>query len=182
MMQRLVISVTLAALCAGCAGSGVEALLPDSARLPKHSVNHQLDGRQWRVGHQAANEQELLSEQVLKGESVKNWTELLTLLIVYEPDVDIQRLVKAMQGQLAAGSKDFRTAVIHSRRDDVMFEWSHKGSGRWPAQREIKRVMRGTDGIYVLSYSVKELSYSPKMYETWRKNIAGAKLGLRKRR
>ncbi len=45
-----------------------------------------------------------------------------------------------------------------------------------PAQREIRRIMKGSDGVYILSFSVKEKSFSQKYYDEWMRIIKSAKL------
>jgi hypothetical protein len=58
--------------------------------------------------------------------------------------------------------------------------WSHKGSGKWPAQREIVHFFRGKDAIYRLAYTVKEKAYNSFLYRLkytyWLKAIKQAKL------
>ena len=58
----------------------------------------------------------------------------------------------------------------------IIFTWSHKGSSGYPPQREIRKIMRGRDGIYSLSYAVKETAYSKVIYDEWLDIIHNSKL------
>lgn len=44
----------------------------------------------------------------------------------------------------------------------------------------IKRITAGSDGIYFLSYSVRESDYSQDTYDTWKRIIMDASLTVRK--
>ena len=177
MKQILTAMAIIAIACTGC----ITLPTPQSQlRLPTHFMEHQFDGREWKVGYQNGNQRDLISEFVLPGESVQNWTELLTAHVHFS-DKDLTTLLTVMRDQLSAGSKDFKFSILEDKPTSVAFEWSHKGSGQWPAQRECKRIMRGTDGLYTLSYAVKESSFSQVHYDKWKENIMKMQLGLMQR-
>jgi hypothetical protein len=171
-MKRVIIVVALAAMCFGC-----QTLPPQHShlRFPANYIEYQFDARKWKVGHQAGNQTEFISEWVLPGESVENWSELISTYIRYE-SVKIEQLVTSWQNLLGKDSIEFQTTILSKSPEVIVFEWSHKGNGKWPAQREIKSVMQGSDGVYTLSYTVKESSFSQQQYNKWRSSILEARL------
>ena len=74
------------------------------------------------------------------------------------------------------GSIDFKINSLVDTADEVVFEWSHKGSGKWPAQREVLHIIKGEDAIYRFAYTVKEASFDKKKYTFWMKSIRDTKL------
>jgi len=156
--------------------TGAKAKVSQKPRPAAHVIEHEFDGRDWTIGHEAGTQNELISEWVLPDESVHNWSELVTHQTGFRL-VDLPSYVQIIQQQLAQGSKDFRSSTLRETPDSIVFQWSHKGSGNWPAQRAICHVMRGSDGTYSLQYAVKEAAFSAGRYERWRQILLNSKLG-----
>ena len=172
-MKNLFAAVLLTVVAvSGC--SAPPAATP-AMLMPAHALVPELDGRGWKTGNAGRNQTEILLEWVLPGESVSDWTELLTWHTILRP-VDIGQLLASTQKSLEEGSTGFRTNVLAESPTSIVFEWSHQGAGDWPAQREVRRFVTGSDGLYTVAYSVKEASFSQERYDDWKTRILNATL------
>jgi hypothetical protein len=155
--------------------SSLRKLLPPDSRYPSYFLSFRDDGRNWIIGHQARDKTQIIKELILSGEEIENWSELVTLYIYFE-DVDLRQLEAVIEKDLNESSKDFVAIRVKDLPNDIMVEWSHNGNEQWPPQREIKRTIKTEDGIYRLSYTVKEASYDEEFYEQWKKIVFDASL------
>jgi len=147
-------------------------------RKPEQFVLFHRDSRNWAVAFRDQAADVIGIEWTVNQEPVTNWTELVTENVVFidTKKVSAQRYADYFVDQFPPTSIDFKVSSIVNTPDEVVFEWSHKGSGKWPAQREIVHVFRGKDAIYRLAYTVLETAYDENMYAVWLKNIADARL------
>lgn len=147
-------------------------------RKPEQFVLFHRDSRNWAVAFRDQAADVVGIEWTVNQESVTNWTELVTENVVFidTKKVSAQRYANYFVDQIKPTSIDFRVNPIVDTADEVVFEWSHKGSGKWPAQREIVHVFRGKDAIYRLAYTVLDTAYDESIYTAWLKNIKEARL------
>ena len=68
--------------------------------------------------------------------------------------------------------------VLSAETNKITIEWSHQGSDSEPAQHEVKSFVKGSDGLYIISYTVKQEAYKPEVYALWKEKISNAKLTL----
>jgi len=171
-------------------GYSASAQMPTAADFkPTHSIQYKFDARKWTTG--AKNEVFLgrIKQWVLPGESIDNWTEIVTEEAVNIPcsftysdkKFVLSEYVKHIQDKVGNGSDNFTTSILIETPDMIVFEWAHKGSGQWPAQREIRSVMVGRDGVvYHFAYNVKEASFSQTNYDNWKEIVLNAQLSNRR--
>jgi hypothetical protein len=149
---------------------------------PKQWFSFAFNGTKWKVASHQETKETITMEWTNSGEPVTNWSELVTAQILFTDtkQINAQRFSTFFINQIKTGSIDFKVKKLLDTPDAVVFEWSHKGSGKWPAQREIVHVFRGKDAIYRLAYTVKEKSYNSFLYRVkytyWLKTIKQAKL------
>ncbi len=150
---------------------------PDG-KSPEQFILFHRDSRDWAVAFRDQAADVIGIEWTVNKEPVTNWTELVTENVVFidTKKVSAQGYANYFVEQIKPTSIDFKVNAITDTPDDVVFEWSHKGSGKWPAQREIVHVFRGKDAIYRLAYTVVETAFDKKKYEVWLKNIEEARL------
>lgn len=97
------------------------------------------DSRQWRVGHQAANRQEEIREYVLNGQTVQDWSELVTSHY-FARDIAPRVLFEQFRRQISQGCPSLRVSMIEESSDTIIFEWQRDGCQGFPAQHEIRRI------------------------------------------
>jgi|GEM_PF-5704499 len=146
-------------------------------RKPQQFFSCKFDRSGWSVAHYNHSKDYLVFEWTNQ-EPVTNWTELITgnIYFIDTEKVSAQRYASYFVDQIRPGSINFKVNAVVDTPDDVVLEWSHKGSGKWPAQREIVHFFRGKDAIYRLAYTVVETAFDKKKYETWLKNVENARL------
>ena len=66
--------------------------------------------------------------------------------------------------------------IIYEDDETFFFAWKHDGCGGYPAQRELCKFMKGSDGCYRLAYAVEETSFSPERFQQWLDIIAASEL------
>ena len=147
------------------------------ARKPKQFFTFDFDRPGWKVAHVDQSGDSTLIEWT-NNEPVTNWTELVTgsFLFIDTTKVNAQRYANFYVEGIMPNSIDFKVNCLVDTPDNVVIEWSHKGSGKWPAQREVTHISRGKDAIYRLAYTVKETSFNKEKYDLWLKSIRDAKL------
>lgn len=148
-----------------------------TANKPKQFFSFNFDRLGWKAVHSDQVGDSLVIEWT-NDEPITNWTELVTgsILFIDTTKVNAQRYANFYVEGIMPNSIDFKVNCLVDTADDVVIEWSHKGSGKWPAQREITHAFRGKDAIYRLSYTVKETSFDKQKYDAWLTNIKAAKL------
>lgn len=150
-----------------------------AARVLDCTIDFTIEQRPWHLGFEQSNPQSTLHEYVLDGQTVHNWSELVTTIVYYENKnnpINIKQLVATKLFLTAQGSKNFKHKKLIDEPERIVFEWSHQGSDSWRAQRCIESVMHGPDGIYLVSYAVYETAYAWDRYLDWQKRISNAKL------
>lgn len=124
------------------------------------------DSRSWQLGHQNTDDMASLREYVLQGETVENWSELVSSLLL-TTDMAPRALVAVFNER---GSKDcpsYRSATLEESATDILFEWRHKGCRGYPAQHELKRITRVERGLLVLSYVMKTEQLPDEKRSAW---------------
>jgi len=117
------------------------------------------DGRKWAVGNSKQVGSEAVIEYVLPGETVTNWTELVTSQFVgnmdrFAPEQWLTMFTDSMAEKYAT----FKWERHLAKDGSVLFEWQHQGGSQWPAQHEVKRVVKQGGTVYILAY-VKKTSH-----------------------
>lgn len=174
-MKQITIAIIALALLIGCVGPPQRS----AQRIPLHLIKHEFDGREWKVGYQAGNSKEIISEWVVNNETVEDWNELLTTHFHYH-NMPIRRFSSLMQELLGNDCPTLEIQIISEEDSRILFEWLHNGCRGHDAQREIRKLLKGTDGVYMLAYAVKEKEYSEMIYQRWMKIIMEAELKILK--
>lgn len=113
------------------------------------------DERDWQVGYEASNEQQAIVEYVLKGETVHNWSELVTLQTYFglqkitTPEVFVMSMKKNMKPSL-------QWNIISKSDNDILYEWNVMNDPEMANQHEIARGILGKKAIYFIRYTTKK--------------------------
>lgn len=153
--------------------NSIHGLAKSKMLFPKHTFQFDLDGREWAKGFEHRTEAEFIREYVIKGQKIDDWSELITVWIILK-DVNPDAFINHINNEIGKTSIDYKSNISREGANDITLTWSHKGSGQWPAQREIKRAVKFDDGVYLLSYTVKENDYNKQTFEDWEKRISSA--------
>ncbi len=124
------------------------------------------DSRSWQLGHQDTNDMASLREYVLQGETVENWSELVTSFLI-STDMAPKALVATFKNQGSQDCPSYRSTTIEESATDVLFEWRHKGCRGYPAQHELKRITRFERGLLILAYVMKTEQLPDEKRSAW---------------
>lgn len=148
--------------------------IPLEAEL--NPIKLSFDGREWVLGYQNQEDQGIINEFVLKGESVENWSELMTVQSFWgdrykdvTPAIFYDKFVKLLKNQVPG----VQVKLIEQDPNSVIFEWWMQGND---PQHEWVRVLKDTNGYYVLHYATKKLDQVSKQGPIWTKLLKEARV------
>ncbi len=125
------------------------------------------DQRSWKLGYQNAANNQVIAEFVVDGQTVQNWTELVTAQLFLGLRSEPRYYVQYVKEKTAAACPDAQWNTIQESPYDVMYEWSVRNCSKAPDQSEIARVILGADGLHVLHYAIKAKEMSAENRQKW---------------
>jgi tetratricopeptide (TPR) repeat protein len=142
----------------------------------KEAVQLYFDNRDWEIGHQASDAQQLIVEYVFKGEAVHNWSELVTVqkFSGMQKKTTPEQFMKTAEILLKASSPQIAWNVLSKSDNDIMYEWEITNSP--DNEHEITRIISGKQGIYAVDYATKKIPISPDKRQEWIKLLNSATL------
>jgi hypothetical protein len=166
-VKRIFITLSVfAALAVSCMASHAE------------EVALSFDNRQWELGYHTVTDQQEIREFVLKGESVKKWTELVTVQAFpgLQLNVDPEDYMNGMAASLKKACPGAKVKLIRKGASDIVFEWEINSCSGQDNQYEIDRIIAGDRAMYVLHYAIKDLPISSGRRSEWIKILDQASL------
>jgi hypothetical protein len=131
-------------------------------------MNLYFDNRQWEIGWWNQKTRQPLFHYVLKGQTVNNWSELLTVQFYPKPAPDRINLKKlAYEQTMFLQRLGFQPhlQLIAESPNDILYEFQVEGAGSQNEQSLI-RIIRGEKGIYQVNYDSRP-TMSRKHRTTW---------------
>jgi hypothetical protein len=178
-MNRL--SKYVVALCAVIIGWGVTV---DRAWAQQELFMGGFDPKEWKVGHQAKDQNQIIIEFVRPEEKIDSWTELLTMQVLRKPGSPetIDVLVPKMHQEISKRCPAMTWNVINrqfasdTEEAGMLYEWTTKGCPPDADQHEIARVVYGKFNIFRLAYAAKTPALAAEKREKWIKELSTAKV------
>jgi hypothetical protein len=116
-------------------------------------------------------------EVVPRGQTVENWTELVTMQSSARKKHPAPRqAVDETKVKLAARCPGVVWNEIEAKRDDILYEWRITGCGTEPDQQEIARYLASKSTVFRIAYSVKGKQMSDADRQQWISRLRAAKL------
>ena len=136
------------------------------------------DGREWELGYNVENDKEGIQEYVLKGETVNNWSELVTVQAFFglQEKTTPEQFMDNMIKSLKEICPKLISSVIRKGDKDVMFDWEVKDCLGQDNQYEIDRIISGNRAIWHIHYATKKLPISPDKRNEWQGLLNSAEL------
>jgi hypothetical protein len=113
------------------------------------------DERDWKVGHSAHNENQLIDEWVLPGETVQNWSELISVQIARNVPLNVtpEQLV-AIANQLHKKTcADVSQKVLNSSSTELLYEQTTRNCAPIRDEYSIRKSIRGPRTMTEVSYT-----------------------------
>lgn len=139
------------------------------------------DNRNWKLGWSAAEEakkhqkpyEQVFDEYVLEGETVNNWSELVTIQFfpITNAQVTLKAFETANKDEMMKTCPNANWRTLYSQKTEVMWEWDIKGCAKAEDQSEIARVVKTKAGIHVFHYAIKKSPMPQEVKKTWEANL-----------
>jgi tetratricopeptide (TPR) repeat protein len=141
---------------------GNDAAPPEVAAAAQRLVERPalaFDGRPWRRVTQRTDGRTILEEYLPEGETLDEWTEMVTLRSTPRGEVETP-LDAVAEGAYAwveprVVDGDFEFRVLDSRDDELLYDWSLQDDAASVDQLELVRVVRGVAFVHMLQYATR---------------------------
>ena len=142
------------------------------------------DPKEWKIGHQTKDQNQIIVEFVRPDEKIDSWTELLTMQIIRKPrsPEPLDDLVPKMHQDISKRCPKMTWNVINrqfaseTEEAGMLYEWAVKDCPPDADQHEIARVVYGRFNIFRLAYVAKTSALAPEKREQWIKELSGSKI------
>jgi hypothetical protein len=158
---------------------------PDAKGIEKYDfVSHaksserwvfEFDSRAWSLSFEASTASRTIREYVLTGQTIENWTELVTSLFDASASTPKEALAR-FRDDLARDCPSLRISIIEESAESILLEWQHEGCQGFPAQHEIRRITSGRGGVLTLSFAEKTKQLTSEKRTTWISIIRAARV------
>ena len=117
----------------------------------------------------------MLNEFTRPGDSIDNWERLVTRMFLRAPG-QAEMLARITADELKRDCPHAKVDFRRIRAGEFGVEHSHNGCGKWEGHRSIRKVINGRDGVYMISFDMKNRAYVAAEYAAWKRRVLGAKL------
>jgi hypothetical protein len=145
--------------------------------FPYDSPDLTFDGRPWKVGFENAAEEGFIREFVLEGQTVENWSELVTVqLFLMDNKVKPETFSNRAKQLIQKTCPNCVWNELSRTSTSMIYEWSVRACKGQPDQSELARVIIGRDGVYVLHYAVKKVPMPASNRKFWLDSLGKVKI------
>jgi hypothetical protein len=143
------------------------------------------DNREWAEGWSIQQDPTqrpppgtVYKEYVLKGETVENWSELVTLQFFpgLQDKTSLENFEQLNKTNLLKVCPNANWKTLSSNDNERVWEWSIKNCTGQPDQSEIAKVVKTKEGIHIFHYATKKENISDATREIWLKNLNSIKI------
>jgi hypothetical protein len=145
-----------------------------------NTANIPFDGRDWIAGHHDANEYQTTTEYVPQGQTVDNWTELVTVSEFFgiQDKTTAEQMMSDMLQIAQENCSGVKKNLVQSLTDGVIFEWETTGCkveipGANAPEFDISRIVFTKDRVFMMQYASKTRPTAEKR-EQWIKILASS--------
>lgn len=142
----------------------------------EEQIRFSLDDRDWQEAyHKTNDENEGITEFVLKGENVENWSELIAVQKFNVNQGSLEEYYDLFMKNLKEAVKpdQVHSRIIKKDKDTLLFEWwIDKPSSN--AQHEWFKIFKTPQSLMILRYVTKKLDKVEKQRPIWEKILEDA--------
>ena len=135
----------------------------------QEQVGVNFDERKWHLGFETEKGGQRIKEFVLPGETVDNWTELVTVQSF--PDAQKRTTPKetalGMKQQLLNECPKAMWSVLQEDEDQFLYEWQTVDCPGWDNQYEVSKIIRGQTAIHRIAYANRKLPIAEETRRQW---------------
>lgn len=136
----------------------------------------QVDGRIWKLGHEAKDEGRLIREYVLENEDANNWTELFSIQqfdsVPVSPQEFFGLFVEGLKQAVPQNKVDSR--VLNDSSDTLLGEWWVDDKSQ-NDQHEWIKIFKEGDDIFIVRYTTKKTGDLAALKKKWEEILTNFK-------
>jgi hypothetical protein len=154
-------------LCSCATGLGGSRLPAESLAIP---FLFQGDKLVWEMGHNSGDQVQRVTEFVRPGQSVENWTELLTAQTLNKAfDVgSVENQFAAYKGDIAMRCPGSTAEIIRELSDGILYEAHIVNCEQGSDEHTLARVLDGTSNRFIVQYAMREAAaMTPERRAEW---------------
>ena len=113
------------------------------------------DGRAWKIGHRARTRNQIITEWVLPGETVKNWSELITLS-VFPPlgeDQSIRGILQRTADDFRKSCELFNQKIIAEGPNEILYERTAAECAPMRDEYSIEKIILSFRATFFVAYA-----------------------------
>jgi tetratricopeptide (TPR) repeat protein len=117
------------------------------------------DGRVWEIGFRKEQPDSRITEYVLMGESVDDWSELVTIneFLGLQKELNAKEFRQAIRSNLEKICRDVEWVDINATFHDVLYRFNARECDEQEDVYEVARIILTTDRIYTMHYASKKM-------------------------
>jgi len=178
MKTKTTIIITASMILAIALLSGCGTVGPGSSHQENLAFDFEGD---WHVGHSVGNRSERITEFVLRGEKIDNWTRLMTVQALKKsalPAESIETTLNRMAKEMSARCPETVWNVIERgpNTNTILYEFRVQNCPPDADQHVIARVLDGKYNRFHIAYAAKVKTLPPEERDKWIKLLSKASI------
>ena len=138
------------------------------------------DDRKWTAGLKSTGEHTRMTQYAPEGESVENWSELVTTEFfpgLIGDAASLEKGVTRTKKTYLERCPSLKFKELGPAGQDILYEWEVSGCKGFDDQTEFARVVLGKEGFRSIHYAVKKTGLPEAEKEKWRNLLKKTALG-----
>ena len=130
----------------------------------------------WEIGFAGDQGDDAIAEFVRPGETVENWTELVTMqsfMKLPSRNLRLDVLMDGLRSQMAQRCPDVVWDVLESSEREVLYEWRIRDCAPHPDQHEIALLFENQTTVFRVAYSARGGDISEETKTRWLERLQG---------
>ena len=136
------------------------------------------DDRSWKLGWSQNKDGGVFEEYILDGETVENWSELVTIQFFpgLNKKINIDIFEASQKTELTSICPSIKWESISQSDDERIWKWTISGDPGQPDQSEIARLKRTEEGFHLWHYAIKRSPIPSEKEKVWLENLKSIKM------
>ena len=139
-------------------------------------IEFSLDGRDWSEGYKSSSNGYFVFELVLPGETVHNWSELVTIQKLPPLEIAFQDYYDNFIAGVKNIDQSFQGRILAQDNESIFFEWWTNDSLSPQRQHEWFKLIKTLYGVFIFRYVTKKIDTVDQIRPVWEKIMREAKV------
>jgi len=163
-----------------CESKAKKAAAADAAAASGEHLAVVFDQRTWHLGSMEIPGVQQPKEFVLPGETVDNWTELVTVQLMpgFQERATAESAALEFKQKVLTPCPKATWTVLQEGKTDFTYEWQTTGCKGWDNQYEVSRIIAGKTAMHRIAYTNRKLPIPEDQRRQWIDLIGKASLQM----